>query len=1092
MAGLQDAEEGVKNRLHDVLLKCCTKCSGWIMHSGDTPEDTRIKRALTPVAMGLTLYTTFFIVTERDRTFEDPWIAALACFTIGFLQFFVRGLLGKSMRTTLAIYIAFATVAIVLYDIHLASLIKRRAWSFVVLALDLALVFEVSSVIPLTLATTLIYLLVERAESAFRFGLYDLVEGRWDTPEVCECANPPCAYGVSGLGSWIGFAVVLLVDFHLTRGFAYDLRHQLRRVRASVEVAAEVASALAKYDIERAESYICEDTGLPDELKLCYQDILSNLRGYRAYLPEALIPRYPPPGFDPDGPKELMTFEEQYGSSQPTRTSSHASVKWSGIGTPHPSNSARAGTGDSVSKTTSGLNAISSSRSRSGELHVQEKALGTPAGVSTSFSSPPAGFSSPRSPRSFHEVAPALEFAWAAHSQEGGFSRGNTPMREVMHPPATGVPQSRKASVMVMELHTAHDGYNHKVIEEMLGRLIAIVAMEAGCVLSFNSNDLTCAWNAHRPCPRHGRASALCGLAVQRSSSVRRVTCGLAAGTVAFGMVGTSSHKAPFVCGLPLVHARQLSVLAGSIGARVLASEAVQEMAQGALRMVPVDVVSNSPDSTTWVFEIPSRGQPGPRDMMLLQALRALREGKPFQDIHDACKKVELGDGDCVEHHAHRIVAVASEHPEGVGYTRRWMGWENWGFAPTTWGEGSVCGSVSFGPGSRGFDGLAERAVSAVTFSETPRNRRRTEIDRLRDQIKLVGRERRRSASGQWSLSSLITPGEIERRVLPRNKSLGHLADTLPPPTPEAGDTPFSTAGDMSWGVSSPRQHASPTMPGSWKDGKGDTWRRSDQMLGKGCFGVVWLGMSDDGNLCAIKALGLSAGKSQAQAEATLNEVEVMLKLRHDNIVCYLSSAVCTGYLFICLEYVPGGSLEGVMTTFKWLGLSTVQRYAKGIMEGLVYLHRHKVAHRDFKPANVLLQIEGLCKLSDFGASSELRKIAGGEIVGTPMYMAPEACTGQAALPADIWSFGITLHQMLTTALPYEPAQLQLGPTAFMYNLGKAGGISPVERPFLAPQARELLQRCWKRDPKDRPLAREVLDDAFFFYSEGNEGGTAA
>jgi len=270
----------------------------------------------------------------------------------------------------------------------------------------------------------------------------------------------------------------------------------------------------------------------------------------------------------------------------------------------------------------------------------------------------------------------------------------------------------------------------------------------------------------------------------------------------------------------------------------------------------------------------------------------------------------------------------------------------------------------------------------------------------------------------------------------------------------------------------------------SWEDSKGETWRRSDKELGRGCFGVVWLGISEDGNLCAIKALEVSGNKTQDEVESTLHEVRMMMKLRHDNIVCYLSSAVCKGHLFLCLEYVTGGSLEGVMTTFKWLAISTVQRYAKGIIEGLMYLHSKGVAHRDFKPANVLLHTEGICKLADFGASSELRQIGGREVVGSPLYMAPEACAGEGAQPADIWSFGITLHQMLTNRLPYTREQLNLSPVAFMYGLGR-GGLSPTidEDSNLSVQALDILGKCFHIVPGERPSAPDVMSDAFFFFS---------
>jgi len=99
------------------------------------------------------------------------------------------------------------------------------------------------------------------------------------------------------------------------------------------------------------------------------------------------------------------------------------------------------------------------------------------------------------------------------------------------------------------------------------------------------------------------------------------------------------------------------------------------------------------------------------------------------------------------------------------------------------------------------------------------------------------------------------------------------------------------------------------------------------------------------------------------------------------------------------------------------------------------------------------------------------------------LYMAPEACAGDAALPADVWSYGVTLHQMLARSLPFPAEALSQGPVAFMYALGRKGGLEPIVKEELvnSPAAISLLLRCLVRDPESRPSARAILDDEFFY-----------
>ena len=196
------------------------------------------------------------------------------------------------------------------------------------------------------------------------------------------------------------------------------------------------------------------------------------------------------------------------------------------------------------------------------------------------------------------------------------------------------------------------------------------------------------------------------------------------------------------------------------------------------------------------------------------------------------------------------------------------------------------------------------------------------------------------------------------------------------------------------------------------RDKKGDKWWRSGKLLGSGAFGDVWLAMAEDGALAAVKTMMLpeatqTRARSAAEVAVTemIAEVALLSRLRHDNVVSYLSSTVCGGHLVIVMEFMSGGSLSSLLDQFPSLPISSTVRYLKDILRGLKFLHSQDIIHRDIRPHNVLLLTDGQCKLADFGASQHLARVNGNAVVvGTPLYMAPEACRGFAEKGSDIWS----------------------------------------------------------------------------------------
>eukprot|EP00756_Hemistasia_phaeocysticola_P053501 Hpha_TRINITY_DN2919_c0_g1::TRINITY_DN2919_c0_g1_i1::g.19671::m.19671/K17533/MAP3K19, YSK4; mitogen-activated protein kinase kinase kinase 19 len=279
-------------------------------------------------------------------------------------------------------------------------------------------------------------------------------------------------------------------------------------------------------------------------------------------------------------------------------------------------------------------------------------------------------------------------------------------------------------------------------------------------------------------------------------------------------------------------------------------------------------------------------------------------------------------------------------------------------------------------------------------------------------------------------------------------------------------------------------------------DRGGVGYQQSQILLGKGACGAVWMGMSDEGQLVAMKQLVISKGKKgeeakvQQQVDELVSEVTLLTQLRHENIVSYLTSVVHAKSVWIITEYLPGGSLRDVSFHFGPLGTRQLRRYTIGVLLGLQFLHGRGVVHRDVKPHNVLLQINGTCKLTDFGASVMVANLVGGDEeekapegpVGTPAYMAPEACRGEAGPAADIWGVGVMFLQLAAADLPW-PQELGKDPMEFMRRLECDPELMPTIPPLLfeecGSEAVVFAQSCLVRDPTGRASAEQLLASSF-------------
>lgn len=249
--------------------------------------------------------------------------------------------------------------------------------------------------------------------------------------------------------------------------------------------------------------------------------------------------------------------------------------------------------------------------------------------------------------------------------------------------------------------------------------------------------------------------------------------------------------------------------------------------------------------------------------------------------------------------------------------------------------------------------------------------------------------------------------------------------------------------------------------------------------IGSGGFGTVYLAEDTWIN----KSVALKVPHKQGvDFGELLREPRLLASLNHPNIVTILTAEKQDNVFFIVMEFVPGETLESIITREGALELGRALDYTCQVCNAVDHAHRHGVLHRDLRPSNVLVAERGMVKVADFGTSRFLEIAAHGTtVIGSPPYMAPEQFQGKAVFASDIYSLGVTMYQMLTGMLPYEtpsPAdferlmrgELQTGPRLRNPKIPRA--IDRIVLKAMAPDIRSRYQR-----------ASQLLDDVLAIRS---------
>lgn len=199
----------------------------------------------------------------------------------------------------------------------------------------------------------------------------------------------------------------------------------------------------------------------------------------------------------------------------------------------------------------------------------------------------------------------------------------------------------------------------------------------------------------------------------------------------------------------------------------------------------------------------------------------------------------------------------------------------------------------------------------------------------------------------------------------------------------------------------------------------------TQEILGHGGLGTVYRALDrETGQTVALKVLRPEIIASDPSIITRFQrEAELLRELDHPNIVRAIASGMDDDTHYIVMEYLEGGTLRELLRKQKQIAVPRVLEIGIDVADALTRAHRMNVVHRDIKPANIIFDAANTPHLTDFGIArlgEETRLTQVGDILGSYNYISPEACGGLAIdHRTDIWSFGVTLFEMLAGRPPF-------------------------------------------------------------------------
>ncbi|TEB14477.1 protein kinase [Perkinsus sp. BL_2016] len=253
------------------------------------------------------------------------------------------------------------------------------------------------------------------------------------------------------------------------------------------------------------------------------------------------------------------------------------------------------------------------------------------------------------------------------------------------------------------------------------------------------------------------------------------------------------------------------------------------------------------------------------------------------------------------------------------------------------------------------------------------------------------------------------------------------------------------------------------------------------KILGKGGFAKCYEATDlDTRELWAVKIVAKASLVKQRAKVKLLSEIAIHKTLFHEKVVRYVNHFDDADFVYIIMELCPNQTLNDLLKKKRRFTEPETLFYIYELVQGLMYLRKERVIHRDLKLGNLFLGADMELKIGDFGLAAKLeyedeRRTT---ICGTPNYIAPEILDNHHkghSFQVDVWSLGVVMFTMLVGKPPFEDVDVKS-----TYQRIRDNAYAFPETLFISSSAKSLIQSILRHDPKSRPTIGEILRHPWF------------
>ena len=242
------------------------------------------------------------------------------------------------------------------------------------------------------------------------------------------------------------------------------------------------------------------------------------------------------------------------------------------------------------------------------------------------------------------------------------------------------------------------------------------------------------------------------------------------------------------------------------------------------------------------------------------------------------------------------------------------------------------------------------------------------------------------------------------------------------------------------------------------------------EKIGQGGMGEVYKAVHTKlDQTVAVKVLSSEYSLNPSMRKRFINEAKIQAKFSHPNMVNIFNLIEQDNNVFIVMEYINGGTLEGHLEQNGVLSQDESIKISLQVLSALQFMHSKGVVHRDIKPSNIMFTGTGVVKVTDFGIAkvmNETTKHTKTGMLGSVAYISPEQILGEkTSITTDIYSFGITLYKMVTGRAPFR------GSSEYVVMQGhlKEKPTSPIKfNNNISKSLNKIILKSISKDPEKR------------------------